>query len=81
MDKIEINRKNAELEFIVSDHASLRINQRSIDKGTLKVVLSFGRINRSCGVNFYVLGKRDSGHLQALGIKVQSLENTQVVVD
>ena len=81
MERIEINRKDNEIEFTVSDHASLRMNQRCIDKSSLETVLKFGRLIRSRGASFYVLGKRDSSHLQSIGIKVQRLENTQVVVD
>ena len=81
MERIEINRKDNGLAFNLSEHACSRMNQRCIDKRSLKAVLTFGRVIRSRGACFYVIGKRDASQLQAMGINVQGLENTQVLVD
>jgi hypothetical protein len=81
MERIEINRKDNGLAFNLSEHACSRMNQRCIDKRSLKAVLSFGRVIRSRGACFYVIGKRELHHLQKTGVDIYRLENTQVVVD
>lgn len=67
--------------FDLSQHAQVRMAQRSIDLEQVKLVLSYGRMIHSRLARFYVVGRKEIKRLEKAGLDVRNLENIQVVVD
>jgi hypothetical protein len=67
--------------FGLSQHALMRMSQRSIDLEQVQLVLSHGKMMHSRRARFYVVGKKDVKRLAKAGLDTQNLENIQVVVE
>ncbi|MDB4806903.1 DUF4258 domain-containing protein [Pseudomonadales bacterium] len=67
--------------FDLSQHAQMRMSQRSIDLEQVKLVLSHGRMIHSRRARFYVVGRKEIKRLEKAGLDVRNLENIQIVVD
>lgn len=67
--------------FGLSQHALMRMSQRSIDLEQVQLVLAYGRMVHSRRARFYVVGRKDMKRLEKAGIDAESLENIQIVVD
>jgi len=83
VDKIMSNICEAsnDVNFHLSQHAQLRMSQRSIDLKQIEKVLSYGRVIHSRRARFYVVGKKDTKRLSKNGVNTLGLENMQVLVE
>ena len=81
MRLLTVTRKENDLQFLLSDHLLQRMQQRAIRENAIVAALSLGRIIRSRGACFYVIGKRDLNSFRQCGVNLERLENMQVVVD
>ena len=67
--------------FGLSQHALMRMSQRSIDLEQVQLVLSHGKMIHSRRARFYVVGHKEIKKLGVAGLDAEGLENIQVVVD
>jgi hypothetical protein len=64
----------------LTQHAEMRMSQRSIDLEQIQLVLSYGRLIHSRRARFYVMGRKEIKRLEKNGLEVSDLENIQIVV-
>ena len=64
----------------LTQHAEMRMLQRSIDLEQVQLVLSYGRLIHSRRARFFVMGRKEIIKLEKKGLEVGDLENIQIVV-
>jgi hypothetical protein len=64
----------------LTQHAEMRMSQRSIDLEQVQLVLNYGRLIHSRRARFYVMGRKEIKRLEKKGLEVGDLENIQIVV-
>ena len=67
--------------FDLSQHAQMRMSQRSINLEQVQLVLSYGRMIHSRRARFYVIGRKEVKRLEKAELEARNLENIQIVVD
>jgi len=68
------------LEYPISQHAELRMQQRHISPQVLEDVLRYGRLIYSRGVAFRVVGHKEVERYAARGIDLRMAEGVHVLV-
>lgn len=68
------------LEFPLTNHAEIRIQQRRITPHVIDLVLTYGRTIHTRGTTFMVVGRKEVSRFAAHGIDLRKAEGVHVLL-